>query len=205
MVASNANRRRPGIRIRRPGNLAQAEITRLHGIPVTTADRTLRDLSTVLSSQELNRAAGRAERRNLITAEQLATLAARHKGRPGAPLLRAALGDGGGPALTRSEAEERFFELVRRGRLPAPEVNVLIGAYEVDFFWRAERLVVEVDGFGFHASRQSFENDRRRDAELAAAGIHVVRVTWRQIVREPMATLVLLTQALARSRTAVES
>lgn len=199
MVRSLARRRRPGIRTRRTRTLVPNEVSQLHGIPVTTPDRTLRDLSTVLASRDLNRAAARAERRDLITADQLATLMARQKGRHGAPLLRAAMGAGGGPTLTRSEAEERFLELVRSGRLPVPEVNVVVRGHEVDFLWRTERLAVEVDGFGFHASRRAFENDRRRDAELAAAGVHVIRVTWRQIVREPRATLVLLGQALART------
>jgi len=101
--------------------------------------------------------------------------------------------------MTRSGAEERFLDLVRRGRLPQPETNVVVRGHEVDFLWRAERLVVEVDGFAFHASRRSFESDRRRDAELAAAGWRVVRVTWRQVVDEPHATLVCVAQALARA------
>jgi very-short-patch-repair endonuclease len=43
-----------------------------------------------------------------------------------------------------------------------------------------------------------FERDRRRDAALTARGLRVMRVTWRQIVNEPEAVLVRLSQALAR-------
>jgi very-short-patch-repair endonuclease len=57
---------------------------------------------------------------------------------------------------------------------------------------------VEVDGFAFHSSRTQFERDRRRDAELAAAGVRVVRVTWQQLTREPQAVLASVAQALAR-------
>jgi very-short-patch-repair endonuclease len=124
---------------------------------------------------------------------------ARHAGRPGAPALRAVL-ESGQPRLTRSEAEDRFLQLVQKGDLPLPEANVMVQGYEVDFLWRSAGLAVEVDGFGFHASRRSFENDRRRDAELAANGIHVIRVTWRHVVEEPHATLVRVAQALTRSR-----
>lgn len=196
-----ARRRRAGILTHRPRHLAADEVTRLQGIPVTTPDRTLRDLSTEIASRALNRAVARAERRKLITDAQLATLVERQKGRPGAPVLRAAMGNEGGPALTRSEAEERFLGLVRRGRLAPPEANVVVAGHEVDFLWRSERLAVEVDGFRFHASRRSFENDRRRDMDLAGAGCHVIRITWRQIVREPEPTLVHLSQALARRGT----
>jgi very-short-patch-repair endonuclease len=78
-------------------------------------------------------------------------------------------------------------------------VNVVVSGYEVDFFWRAERFVVEIDGFAFHSSQRRFESDRRRDAVLAASGVRIIRVTWPQIVSEPEALLVRLAQALART------
>jgi very-short-patch-repair endonuclease len=100
------------------------------------------------------------------------------------------------PALTRSEAERRLLELIRAARLPEPEVNARIHGLEVDFLWRERNLVVEVDGYAFHSSRAAFERDRRRDAELATAGISVVRVTWRQITGEREAVAAMLARAL---------
>ena len=73
-----------------------------------------------------------------------------------------------------------------------------MGAYVVDFLWRRERLVVEVDGYAFHSSRAAFERDRRRDAELAARGLHVIRIAWHQIAGEPLAVVARLAQAFAR-------
>lgn len=46
-------------------------------------------------------------------------------------------------------------------------------------------LVVELDGHAYHARAAAFERDRRRDADLAAAGYRVVRLTWRRVVGEP--------------------
>jgi very-short-patch-repair endonuclease len=100
------------------------------------------------------------------------------------------------PAFTRSEAEERLLSLIRRARLPDPEVNVQLEGLEVDFLWREQGLVVEVDGFRYHSSPSDFENDRRRDAELLARGLRVLRVSAAQIVHEPEATLVRIGQAL---------
>ena len=77
-----------------------------------------------------------------------------------------------------------------------PESNVSVGDYEVDFYWRRERLIVEVDGFAFHSSQRKFESDRRRDAGLTARGLRIMRVTWRQLVDEPEAVLVRLAQSL---------
>ena len=61
--------------------------------------------------------------------------------------------------------------------------------YEVDFVWRAQKLVVEVDGYAFHGHRAAFERDRAKDQVLMAAGYRVIRVTWRQLEREPLAVL----------------
>ena len=199
-VPRAARRRRPGICVHRACALTAGETTRLEGIPVTTPARTLRDLSTVVGAPEVSRAAARAERRGLVAPGELTAILALHRGRPGARRLRFAIGGEAGPAFTRSEAEDRFLALIRSGGLPAPETNVVIARHEVDFLWRAEGLAVEVDGFAYHGSRRSFEHDRRRDAELAAAGIRVIRVTWRQLVEEPAAVLVRVAQALARAR-----
>jgi len=75
-------------------------------------------------------------------------------------------------------------------------VNARILGHEVDFLWRDEGLVVEVDGFQFHSTRAAFERDRQRDAELQGAGLRVLRVTWRQVVDAPYAAVTNLVRAL---------
>jgi len=91
----------------------------------------------------------------------------------------------------------RFLQLVRDARLPAPEVNAALLGYEIDFLWRGRRIAVEVDGYRFHAGRRQFRRDRRRDSRLAAAGVQVIRLSWEQIVEEPLATAAEVAQALA--------
>jgi very-short-patch-repair endonuclease len=178
--------------------LPAEDVTVLENIPVTSVIRTLVDLAAVLASRDVERVLAQTERLNLLERGDLLSLAARHAGRPGAPLLRKLLETETGPALTRSEAEERFLALIRKSQLAPPESNVRVGDYEVDFLWRRERLVVEVDGFAFHSSQRKFESDRRRDAWLTAHGVTVLRVTWRQVAREPEAVLVRLAQTLTR-------
>jgi very-short-patch-repair endonuclease len=63
--------------------------------------------------------------------------------------------------------------------------------------WRRHGLIVEVDGYGFHSTRRSFENDHERDLALAAAGFIVMRFTRDQIVKQPELVLVRLTRRLA--------
>ena len=40
-----------------------------------------------------------------------------------------------------------------------------VGPYRVDFLYERERLIVEVDGYRFHRTKQRFVRDRRRRAE----------------------------------------
>lgn len=62
--------------------------------------------------------------------------------------------------------------------------------------WPDGRLVLELDGFKFHEDRRAFERDRRRDQDLVAAGYRVIRVTARQLEREPLAVIACLVAAL---------
>jgi very-short-patch-repair endonuclease len=189
--------RRPGIRVHRTTELQPDEVMKLRRIPITTPARTLLDLAVQLSARELEQAVAQAERRNLVTRSKLLALLARYPRRPGTARLRPLLDGPGRPVFTRSEAEERFLALVRRAELPVPEVNVSLHGYEIDFLWRDDALAVEIDGFAFHRDRAAFEADRRRDADLVARGIQVMRITWRGIAEEPEAILVRLAQALA--------
>ena len=98
---------------------------------------------------------------------------------------------------TRSDPEADFLRLCRRHRLPPPEVNQPIGRYTVDFLWRAEQLVVEVDAWSSHRGRQAFEDDHKRDLFLLARGYRVLRFTAGQISRDPAAVAAAVRDALA--------
>ena len=188
-----------GIVCHRSRWLEPVHVSSVEGIPATTPARTILDLSTCVGPRQLEQALAQAERRQLLTLDELRAVIQRRSGRPGTSALRALLQCHGSPALTRSEAEERFLALIRRAKLPKPEANVIVGGHELDFLWRYEGVAVEVDGYAFHSSKQKFERDRRRDAQLAALGVQVIRLSWRQIVDEPHATLVWLGQALVRA------
>ena len=165
---------------------------------MTAPARTILDLAAVVTPRELERAVAEADTRRLVPRNQLLSLLARVGARPGVGALRALLDADRGPSLTRSEAEERLLALIRAAELPAPELNVRVGPHEVDFLWRGQKVIVEVDGFRFHSSRAAFERDRKRDADLAARGFRVVRVTWRQIVDRPEAVIARIAVVLER-------
>jgi very-short-patch-repair endonuclease len=66
-------------------------------------------------------------------------------------------------------------------------INEQIGPYEVDFVWPDQCLIVELDAYGTHGSKRSFENDRIRDATFLEAGYRTLRVTGARLEREPEA------------------
>ena len=76
-------------------------------------------------------------------------------------------------------------------------VNARLHGWEVDFLWPAERLVVELDALSTHTSPRDFERDRRKDADLTLRRYTVIRVTRRQVEREPEAVIARIATALA--------
>ena len=201
LVDRDAGRRRPGIEVHQVQGLDRRDVTRRLGIPVVTAARALLDIAPDLSDRQLERMfdSGLKERR--FSRHAVAEVVARNPRRPGATRLAAlAATEGRFSTVTRSRPEETLLALVRAGGLPEPEVNVVLGPYIVDFLWRAEGLVVEVDGYEFHSTRRSFEADHARDVELDAEGFVVLRFTRDQIEKQPQRVLVKLAQRLAQLR-----
>ena len=197
-VAGREVRSRDGIEAHSVRHLHPHDATRHDGIPVTSPARTLLDLATELSPRDLARAADEARVHHLVTDDSLNEQFQRYPNHRGTAALSKAIQTG--PQLTRSEAERRLLELIRNARLPEPRTNARVGRHEVDFLWPEHDLVVEVDGYAFHSTRAAFERDRRRDAELQAAGYRVIRFTWRQLVNEHEAVIATLAAALAQAR-----
>lgn len=197
VVGRDAGRRRAGLRAHRAATLAAQDMTVLHGIPITTPARTLYDTAACLSAREYERAFDEALTRRLVSRRAVVALLERSpRGRGIDRLEQLARAELRASTLTRSDTEERFLTLIRRGGLAVPEINVQIGPFIVDFLWRGPRLIVEVDGYAFHSGHRAFENDHKRDLELGAAGFQVMRFTWKQIVDEPELVLTRLAQRL---------
>lgn len=94
---------------------------------------------------------------------------------------------GWGPDRTRSDLERRFLQICRQHGIPKPEVNFTVGPYEVDFLWRPERLIVEVDGYSYHSDRAAFRSDRARDRYLDQHGFVVRRYSDVELDEQPSA------------------
>jgi very-short-patch-repair endonuclease len=198
VVARNC-KPRPGLRVHRVGHLDPRDRAMKNGIPVTSPARALVDFAASATPEELEWALANARARALVNDEQLSEALDRAGNRAGVGALRAVLRHQGGPRLTRSEAERLLLRMIRAARLPEPEANARVAGIEVDFVWPRARVIVEVDGFAFHGHRGAFERDRQRDMALRDAGYEVIRVTWRQLVDEPLRVIAHIARALARA------
>jgi very-short-patch-repair endonuclease len=99
--------------------------------------------------------------------------------------------------LSRSDLEDRLFELCVGSGLPRPRVNHRVLDLKVDLLWPEHRVVAEADTVAFHGTWRSRENDLDRDAALAAAGYTVHRFTDRQVDRTPGAVVAALRRSLS--------
>jgi very-short-patch-repair endonuclease len=196
-VTGTATHVHRGIRVHRTRRLEALDLARRDGIPVTAPARTLVDLASVLAPQPLRRAVREAQSLQRVNLRQLTEGLNRLGPRRGVRNLAAIVATG--PAPTRSELEDVVLDLMLRGGLAHPDVNValrLAGRRVVpDFRWPAQHLVVEADGAAWHDHRLAREDDAERQALLEAHGERVVRVTWQQAVATPGRTLARLRAA----------
>lgn len=181
LVVGASGHRRPGLAMHRTRDLAPEHRHEIDGIPVTSLHRTLLDLAAVLPPERLRFAvegADRLPRRERLRVQSLVRLCDASRGRRGSGALRRIALEQRGPIhRTKSRPERTFLRRWMARGLPEPEVNVRLNGYEVDLLWRAERLIVEVDSYGFHRSWPQIQRDRKRDGDQKVSGYDTLRYT----------------------------
>ncbi len=174
-----------GIIIHRSRHLPADHLTREINIPVTTVARTLVDLASILPRHDLERAIEQAERLRIFDLTALERVLAGTRGRAGLSAINDAVQKARTPEPTREELERRFAAFCRAYGIPQPAINTWVEDFEVDAYWQAAKVIVELDGWEYHRTRAAFERDRLRDAKLELAGYRVRRVSWRWLRDEP--------------------
>jgi hypothetical protein len=117
----------------------------------------------------------------------------------GSALFRAALAEVA--EGTRSGPEGELLALIKRGKLPMPQLNVRLFLGEEfiarpDVWWREFGVVVEVDSKQWHLSPESWEQTMRRHARMTALGLLVLHFSPRQIREDPDQVLATIATAL---------
>jgi hypothetical protein len=186
-LAGGGRRGPSAVHLRRTRRLDRRDVTSVRGIPVTTVPRTLIDLADS-APRLVPKAVHEAEVRRLLDVAAVRAALQRTPGRRGAAVLLSALGpDGAEPDHGAFVAA--YLRLCADYGLPAPEVGTYLDVngtlHEIDVLYRAQRVIVELDGEAVHRTRRRFHADRRRDAGLAAHGFLTVRYTWDSVTGEP--------------------
>ena len=101
----------------------------------------------------------------------------------------------------RSTAEGDLRDLIRRARLPMPLFNPSL--YKGDTFlgkpdawWPDAGVAAEVDSRAFHLSPEDWDRTRRRHTLMAAAGIHPLHFSPREIRTDPATVIKRIKDAL---------
>jgi very-short-patch-repair endonuclease len=197
-VVGRECRARERLRVHSVERLALADRDEQQGIPATAPARTLIDFAATASREEAERAIAEGFALKLVTEPQIIAAIARAPIRAGVAVVKAILGQEGGPSRTRSGGERAMLRLIRAARLPTPRTNVLVAGFTADFLWPEQRLIVEVDGYPFHGHRGAFERDHRRDIVHRDAGYEVLRFTAKQLEEAPYYVATVIARALDR-------
>jgi hypothetical protein len=196
-VAVPTDRRPKRIRTHLLKNLQSRDITIQYDIRTTSPARTLLDTVPKLDTTRRARAVNDALRSGYLTKNALRDIVERNPSHPGAKLLTPFIEAPGGP--TRSTPEDEFPDFCRDHGLPIPLMNVIVHGAERDAYFPNHDLIVELDGWDFHNTRESFESDRLRDANALAHGTPTVRITRDRIRNDPRGEAERLRQILSRA------
>ncbi|MCA1735604.1 MAG: endonuclease domain-containing protein, partial [Actinobacteria bacterium] len=87
----------------------------------------------------------------------------------------------GWAGLTESQIEAELFRLLKEAGIDLPKFRfestgeAAVVIVRVDFVFHDVMLVIELDGFNFHADQQSFRRDCRSKNALVLEGYRVLR------------------------------
>jgi hypothetical protein len=179
--------RRPrvsGVRVHRSGLLVERDITAIDGVPVSTVERMIVDLSSRLTVATLGRVLDDAVSRRTTTLGRVQWCASRLPRAPGRSpkTLDEVLAPRLAQLVAReSRLEDFVYEAIGRFALPLPRCQVPIAVdganYRLDMAYQRERIAIEADGFEYHGGRSAFDRDRARSNALALAGYTTLRFT----------------------------
>jgi very-short-patch-repair endonuclease len=172
---------------RRARHFTRADVKLRGGIPVTCVARTLVDLAGVVPRERLEDVLDRALLRGLVSIPSIRRyIRSRQLAHErGVGVLQRLLDDREG-GIPGSQLERAFERVLRRYCLPAPERQIEVGRYRVDFLYQRQRVWVEVNGRKDHGRKTVFEADhvRHNDIALELNGFLHLRFTWTQVTKQ---------------------
>ncbi len=178
--------------------LPAQDVTMVAGVPVTAAARTVVDVARNLPYADGVVTADAALHLGRVDPDDLQRVLAASAGWPGVRRAERVLAFADGRSESPLESVSRV--IFDRGDVPAPELQVRIGGYRVDYLWRAQRVIGEADGAVKYDGSDpgALLAEKLRQEDLEDAGYSFVRWGW-QHTRRPDA---LCERVLRRLRAA---
>jgi very-short-patch-repair endonuclease len=182
------------VKAHRQGPLPSQDMKLIDGIPTTSIDRTLMDLSAVADIDVFEDALDSALRKRLTSVPRLRLRTRQESGRRGIKNLRKLLDErspDGQP--TQSRFETRLNRLFLNGGLPPLRQFTIWDGGEfvarVDFCFPEAKVIVEADSYRWHSGKRAWERDIERRNQLTMLGWQIVHITWDDLIRRPAATM----------------
>lgn len=204
-VATPRQLKRSRVVVRRT-NLSERDSTVQKGIPVTTIDRTLLDLATILTATRLEEVLDCSLSRRLTSAEGLWTYLNRlgTRGRAGSANLRGLLEMRlGSSRSAESRSETRFHRLMAQNGMSFVQKQ-----YEVidngDFVARLDgavpdlKLGIEILSWRWHSSKEARRKDARRLNRLEKLGWTILQFWYEDVMADPGYVVAEVRAALTR-------
>ncbi len=182
--------------------LSELDVAVLGVVRVTRAARTAVDLAADLDTVDAVVAVDSALRLHAVTMDELASeLRSRPKMRGRAKACIAL--DLISP-LSGSPRESEIRVRIALAGLEAPveQLEIFDGELFIgraDFAWPRLRLILEIDGFTYHSSQESLQNDHDRQRALEDAHWRVLRFTGNDVLERPEEILAALRRAGVRA------
>jgi very-short-patch-repair endonuclease len=189
-------RRPEGVIVHRSATLAPQDTCIYKGLPVTSPARTLLDIAATLPIKDIARILDQAIAERKVTVAEVEDVRKRNPGHRGAATLRHALQGRTRSRITKSQAETRLKDAIAEAGLPTPLTGTYVLGWECDLYWPEHNLIVEIDDYALHTTRQTYRKDHRRDVEHQLAAHRVLRFTTDQIDEELYVCLVAVASAL---------
>jgi very-short-patch-repair endonuclease len=160
-----------------------------NALRVSSVPRMLIEQAQRESRSELHRLITEAVRKRLLDLAATEAALERHARGSGVANLKHALRDYRPRRDRKSDLERAFDRLLAGTDIPEPQRNVIIDGWEIDCYWPAARLAVELDGRPYHVAVRDLERDRLKDAKLLRKGIRTMRVTDMRFRLDPEGVL----------------
>jgi len=192
----------PGVDIHRYDDLDDDHVATVRGLPLTSPDRTVVDLSPLVSPRHLAVIVDEAVAENLCTIEALDSVlkSIARKGKPGVASLRAVIEERSGDQPTGTVLERHGTKL-----LVDSGIEGFVQEYPIpwatnrrfDVAFPSERVAIEWDSRRWHMQVEAMRQDRERDRMAVQCGWRILRFTWADVHDAPDTVITTVRGVLA--------